>query len=123
MIFLYLFLSIARAESVNQVLSAIQAKHTVFGNNPVIFSKEIKTSSSHHLLMKFKSDNTFFDFDILIDISPKKAEEIAISQSKFTSILYNNKPSPYAGVLSNNLECSSKFLPKEEVVTINNTKT
>lgn len=117
-IFVILF-STAYATTFNQVTELINKRHKTLGNNTVKFFKEVKTELNHHLIIKFNdSNNTYYDIDILVNVSPTKAEELKETQKKILYLLYSDKPSPYAGMLSNNLKCSSHSNPQLQSVKI-----
>lgn len=118
---MFLFTTFLHASDFNSVLNPLSAKHLTFGNNTVFDLKTFETTKQKHTLLKFNDhSNTLFSLDIIYNVGDVEGNKIASNNFFLITQLYQNKPTPYSGMISNNLNCSQEFLPKEMNLKINN---
>lgn len=120
LIFLLTISTSASATTLNSFLPTNLIQNSEFGNQNLIKKYKLELKDTTHFTMSFLDEPGFhFDLDVQLNID----EFIAGSQTKnFEALIkmaYSDKPSPYAGIISNSTKCKKEFFPKSSTVKIN----
>ncbi|MFA6237034.1 MAG: hypothetical protein WC635_06870 [Bacteriovorax sp.] len=102
-----------QAATFDEFLKQSKISHTYFGKSVLDKNfKLVKNSSTHYLVSFYDQQDNFYDIEILTAITQKAATQQVLNFSNLLKLSYNDKPTPYGGIISNLEKCPSTYNPK-----------
>ena len=118
--FMFMLPAVGISSSIDEFLKGSGVSIKNFDQVKII--KKFKTSSDlgrHYIFSAEDTQKNFYDVDFHFGIPPELANRTISNLSNLLKIAYGDKPSPYAGEITNVEKCPAEFQPKQVNETIN----
>jgi hypothetical protein len=103
----------AFAIDLNSFTSDLKISYPKIGNEEISsFYKFIDQPTPHYLFKILLKNKSIYDVDLQTNVLSKDAEKLIKNQSSLLNMIYNDAPTPYAGVVTNTSKCDPIFKPK-----------
>lgn len=110
----------AEATTFDEFLSAAKIAHKQFGKT--VLEKNFKVEippNTHYMVTFYDSKNNLYDLEIKTSTTKESAKAQLNNYANLLKFAYGDKPSPYAGMITNIEKCPVKYAPKQITETIN----
>lgn len=107
----------------NEFLADAGISHKELGKTVLEKNFKVFANNSNHYLLSFSDEkNNLFDIEIQTSVPPQTAKSQITNYGNLLKMSYSDKPSPYAGIISNIEKCPAKYAPKIVIEKFNNTE-
>lgn len=110
----------AQATTFEHFLSAAKIGHKQFGKT--VLEKNFKVEippNTHYMVTFYDSKNNLYDLEIKTATTKESSKAQLNNYANLLKFAYGDKPSPYAGMITNIEKCPAKYTPKQITETIN----
>jgi hypothetical protein len=123
LLFVFLMTTNAYTVNLNSFLPANLIQHKEYGNSVLLKSFKIKTQdTTHYTLTLHDNESHLIDIDFQLNVDEFTSTSQLKNFETLIKLAYSDKPSPYAGIISNSTKCKKEFFPKKDSFKIKDEK-